>query len=231
MSKFNPRLIKVRVTRYVQNTPQSVTRGGVSPARKEYFDKINVHNKSGFNLNWLNVELIQWGKDSWGTEQWYSSTVTFSGVNDTGNYEGESRNGGGASIYRISGQLANGQTFIDERKWGVDLNYKKVPKAADEKCFVTTAAYGNSQHPIVKEFRGLRDEILVNFRAGRAFIGWYNRNGPVAANLIARRPVLKRVTRGLLTPIAKSIRGGRYVIDRSPRLRSYFYNIDGTGSG
>lgn len=92
---------------------------------------------------------------------------------------------------------------------------------------MTTADYGDSQHPMVNEFRGLRDEILVNFRAGRAFITWYEKKGPSIAQLITRRPVFRLAARCALTRIAKAVRAGRRVINSTERLQAYFYRCGG----
>ncbi len=72
-------------------------------------------------------------------------------------------------------------------------------------CFVTTAAYGDAGHPMVESFRCLRDEVLINHKAGRSFIDWYNRKGPELAAMIEHRPLLRAVTRMLLTPLAKVV--------------------------
>lgn len=78
--------------------------------------------------------------------------------------------------------------------------YESIPG-----CFVTTAAYGDPENKMVREFRGLRDEVLVNYMAGRAFIRWYNRNGPWLAAKIRHRPILRAGSRMVLTPVATAI--------------------------
>jgi hypothetical protein len=78
-------------------------------------------------------------------------------------------------------------------------------------CFVTTTAYSDPHHPIVGTFRSLRDEVLVNYKAGRAFIDWYNHNGPRMAATIENRPLLRAAVRVILTPLAATIKEMRAV--------------------
>lgn len=70
------------------------------------------------------------------------------------------------------------------------------------RCFVTTAAYGNDYHPMVVTFRSLRDEVLIDHKYGRMFINWYNRKGPELADLIIDKPILRAGARAVLTPLA-----------------------------
>jgi len=72
-------------------------------------------------------------------------------------------------------------------------------------CAVTTAAFGDAQHPMVVKFRKLRDEVLVNYKAGRAFIGWYNINGPKIAKHIEDHPRRMKACRAVLIPLADGV--------------------------
>jgi hypothetical protein len=90
-------------------------------------------------------------------------------------------------------------------------------------CYITTAVYGNPANPIVCEFRGLRDDILTNFRIGRRFIDWYNRKGPSLAHSVDQHEDLKRASRMILTPVAHFVRCARKFIDKKQNLKSYFY--------
>ncbi len=122
-------------------------------------------------------------------------------------------------IASMFGSLPNGQTFGYVRD---DLKYTWQRKW----CFVATAAYRNSDHPIVQEFRTLRDGILINFKVGRKFIDWYYNNGPYAAEVIERHPIFQKAARLILTPVAETVRAIRRLIDRSPRLRCIFYDYN-----
>jgi hypothetical protein len=75
------------------------------------------------------------------------------------------------------------------------------PDLPDEGCFVATAAFGADWEAEVEVLRDFRDAYLVTHRAGRRFVHWYYRNGPVAADLIDRYAFMKPVTRALLTPL------------------------------
>ncbi len=48
-------------------------------------------------------------------------------------------------------------------------------------CFIATAAYGSMEHPAVNILRRFRDEVLMKFGTGRAFIRLYYRHSPHAA--------------------------------------------------
>jgi hypothetical protein len=61
-------------------------------------------------------------------------------------------------------------------------------------CFVATVAFGPDA-PELDVLRGFRDRVLAKSQPGRAFIGWYYREGPALARFVSRRPVLKAATR------------------------------------
>ena len=58
---------------------------------------------------------------------------------------------------------------------------RKGYSASKKGCFVATAVYGDYQHPIVRRFRLFRDTVLIQHRAGRAFVWFYYRLGPILA--------------------------------------------------
>jgi len=72
-------------------------------------------------------------------------------------------------------------------------------------CFIATAAYGSSLEPHVAVLRAFRDTYLLTNRAGRSFVGFYYQYSPPLANLIARHPGLRTVTRWALTPVVYGI--------------------------
>lgn len=82
----------------------------------------------------------------------------------------------------------------------------KDASGTDVTCFVATAAYTDPLHPDVCDLRRLRDEHLVNYRAGRAFIAFYWKIGPVLAGHVRGRPVISAVTRAALAPLIWSVR-------------------------
>ena len=83
----------------------------------------------------------------------------------------------------------------------------------DGSCFVATAAYADPSHPDVRDLRRLRDEHLVRWRAGRAFVRVYWVIGPRLANHVRDRPRRAAFSRALLTPIVRVTR--KYLLDRA----------------
>ena len=69
-------------------------------------------------------------------------------------------------------------------------------------CFVATAAYGDRRHPDVVALRRFRDETLVKYRAGRAFIRTYWVVGPVMARMTKSGGLTGRVARAVIRPLA-----------------------------
>jgi hypothetical protein len=72
-------------------------------------------------------------------------------------------------------------------------------------CFIATAAYGSYLHPQVRLLRQFRDEYLMTSAPGRAFVALYYRYSPPLADFIAGHPLLRAVTRLLLTPFVIAV--------------------------
>ncbi|NLH47050.1 MAG: fibronectin type III domain-containing protein [Myxococcales bacterium] len=70
-------------------------------------------------------------------------------------------------------------------------------------CFVATAAWGDYNHPMVKQLRSFRDRILQRTPAGRAFVHLYYAVSPPLAHWLAGHPTARAATRAVLTPIAR----------------------------
>lgn len=68
-------------------------------------------------------------------------------------------------------------------------------------CFIATAAFGSSMAPEVEKFRQFRDQVLMKYDWGRAFVEFYYEHSPEAARFIANNEILRIVTRFLLYPI------------------------------
>ncbi len=64
-------------------------------------------------------------------------------------------------------------------------------------CFVATVAFGEDA-PELDTLRAFRDRVLTRSGPGRAFIGWYYREGPALAGSVQARPWLRAATRGAL---------------------------------
>jgi Sel1 repeat len=68
-------------------------------------------------------------------------------------------------------------------------------------CFVLTACYGNENHPLVKDFRNFRDQVLLVTPMGKALVGAYYKHGPAAADYVRNKPNLQMILRGLFFAI------------------------------
>ena len=62
-----------------------------------------------------------------------------------------------------------------------------------EGCFIATATYGNYDHPIVKDFRLFRDNVLKNSFWGRIFIKTYYKSSPFLSRIIEHNHFLKNI--------------------------------------
>ncbi len=68
-------------------------------------------------------------------------------------------------------------------------------------CFIATAAYGSYLDPHVKVLRYFRDQYLLTNSLGQAFVQFYYRQSPPAADYIRQHEILRTVARCVLTPI------------------------------
>jgi hypothetical protein len=75
------------------------------------------------------------------------------------------------------------------------------PDLPDKGCFVATAAFGADWVAEVRVLRDFRDHYLVTHEPGQAFVNWYYRYGPVAANYLDRYSGFKPLVRAALWPL------------------------------
>jgi hypothetical protein len=75
------------------------------------------------------------------------------------------------------------------------------PNLPDDGCFIATAAFGADWAAEVLVLRQFRDRYLARNAAGRAFIAWYYRNGPIAASYLNEYAELKPLVRAALWPL------------------------------
>jgi hypothetical protein len=68
-------------------------------------------------------------------------------------------------------------------------------------CFVASAAYDDPNHPDVMFLRRFRDTVLNRHAAGRTFIRAYWVVGPVLAKLVAQLPLLRHLSRQIISII------------------------------
>lgn len=74
-------------------------------------------------------------------------------------------------------------------------------------CFIATACYGSPDAAEVQLLRRFRDEWLLNYRMGRAFIHfYYAASPPVAHFLRTHEPARKAVRVGIVAPVARLVR-------------------------
>lgn len=72
-------------------------------------------------------------------------------------------------------------------------------------CFIATAAWGSWMDPHVVSLRRFRDQVLMQNAPGRAFVAFYYRHSPPAAEFIARHGALRAVARGVLAPVVFAV--------------------------
>jgi hypothetical protein len=83
--------------------------------------------------------------------------------------------------------------FVDEAGGGTD------------ECFIATAAYGSKFEPSVALLRHFRDQYLLSNSFGTAFVHYYYQNSPPIAAFIADSPILKGLTRAMLSPVVAMV--------------------------
>jgi hypothetical protein len=74
-------------------------------------------------------------------------------------------------------------------------------------CFIITATMNDSNHPIVDEFRAYRDRKLLTNLIGRVFVSFYYKIGPLAAFVISKSTILRKLSfRLFVNPVYKRIK-------------------------
>ena len=76
------------------------------------------------------------------------------------------------------------------------------PEYSGKQCFVTTAAYGDADHPVVEVLRQFRDRALLPTEPGKALVRYYYEAGPSLAAAIEDKPIACLLVRLLVTPLA-----------------------------
>ncbi len=76
------------------------------------------------------------------------------------------------------------------------------PEYSGKQCFVTTAAYGDADHPVVEVLRQFRDRVLLPTDPGKALVRYYYEVGPSLAAAIEDKPLACLLIRLLVTPLA-----------------------------
>ena len=83
----------------------------------------------------------------------------------------------------------------------------EVKKSSNSSCFVVTATMGDTNHPIVQDFRDFRDEHLLTNFFGQQFVNFYYKIGPYFASLIRKNENLRNIVFDkFINPIHKKIK-------------------------
>lgn len=73
-------------------------------------------------------------------------------------------------------------------------------------CFIATAAYGSYLDPHVMVLRHFRDDVLLQSKAGTAFVKFYYKHSPPIADFIAEHDTLRMLMRFALTPLIFAVK-------------------------
>jgi hypothetical protein len=84
---------------------------------------------------------------------------------------------------------------------GTGSNIAPASGGGGSGCFIATAAYGSYLDPHVMVLRHFRDDVLLQSKAGTAFVKFYYHYSPPIANFIAQHEVLRTLIRFALTPV------------------------------
>ncbi|HOJ51775.1 MAG TPA: tannase/feruloyl esterase family alpha/beta hydrolase [Syntrophales bacterium] len=67
-------------------------------------------------------------------------------------------------------------------------------------CFIASATYGSYYHPHVRILQSFRDQYLIAFEPGKAFVRWYYQVSPKIAQVIHSHPYLRSIVKIILLP-------------------------------
>lgn len=101
----------------------------------------------------------------------------------------------GSGVRHVSHEMAD--LLRSQREWCAARIRKYLPNfelpklERASRCFVVTAALGDSQHPDVVTLRDFRDEWLSQRLCGRYMIRVYYRVGPTLATVVKSSPLLR----------------------------------------
>ena len=85
---------------------------------------------------------------------------------------------------------------------GGDVPPTAPPDLSAGGCFVTTAAFGHENHPMVSVFKEFRDRCLLTWSGGRTLVRLYYTDGPFLADQICGNTWACIFTQALLLPFA-----------------------------
>jgi hypothetical protein len=100
---------------------------------------------------------------------------------------------------------------LDPEARTVTIAIRELDGDPDEKCrgfcdcFIATAAWGSWMDPHVVSLRRFRDDTLMSYAPGRAFVAFYYRHSPPLAAVIGRHEALRAAARLALAPMVFAV--------------------------
>lgn len=92
---------------------------------------------------------------------------------------------------------------LNPRDITIEDNLNKTKQAANNGCFIATAAYGSSEVWQVRSLRAWRDDVLARTQIGRHFIAAYYHFSPSIARWIEGRDSARSLVRACLFPMTR----------------------------
>jgi hypothetical protein len=86
-----------------------------------------------------------------------------------------------------------------------NIDFRAKLDEKDSNCFVVTTTMGDTNHPVVNDFRNYRDDVLLNTILGRLFIKIYYQIGPYLSEIIKNDKTLFQISRSLILKLHKRI--------------------------
>lgn len=225
-------------------TSEVASQAGFAASRRAYGAKITVSYSGQEALRWVNVDVyLMHDRTKCRSVHTSATSITVRGA-EVFTVRLKAMDGGSTSETRqaLASKYAGGHGYYDAERLPASYQLLRIygetrsgePFAfalanpvptlseTDSQCFIATAAFESSDHPAVTELRRVRDELLLPTSAGRAFVKFYYRHSPHIAKWMSDRPRVKRATRAILTPLARSTRALSSV--RRDGWRSLFQN-------
>ena len=87
----------------------------------------------------------------------------------------------------------------------IKTNQEQTNNKSNKNCFIVTTTMGDTNHPVVVDFRRYRDEVLLNTYFGRVFIILYYKVGPVLSKVIKTNSFLFTISKNIVLRLHKLI--------------------------
>lgn len=139
------------------------------------------NNPAGFDI-YVSQDGINW------------EPLTLNGFGDQFNYGGRVMKSSGNKMY-----VGTANPFYGCQVWTVAE--VSTSGGGGGNCFIATVAFGSPMAKQVNILKRFRDKFLLTNNMGRRFVGWYYKNGPVAADFMSRHPLAKFIVRIFLYPV------------------------------